>query len=81
MTANIAATGSTAAEVVDVALAGPVRPRGFVGCNGVTVRNMVFLNFFFAFFTTFYVVLFLPTLFSQFHSSRKDNTRAIDPMM
>ena len=37
-----------------------------------------FSNFFFIVFTTFYVVLPLSTLFSQFHSSRKDNTRAID---
>ena len=40
----------------------------------------IFLAFSLLFFTTFYVVLPLSTLFSQFHSSRKDNMRAIDPI-
>ena len=38
-----------------------------------------FSNFFLLFFTTFCVVLPSHVLFSQFHSSRKDKTRAIDP--
>ena len=45
------------------------------------VRNMVFFELFLYYFSPlFYDVLSLSTLFSQFHSSRKDNTRAIDPM-
>ena len=40
----------------------------------------IFRTFSVLFLTTFYVVLPLSTLFSQFHSSRKDNTRAIDPI-
>ena len=40
----------------------------------------IFRTFSLLFFTTFYVVLPLSTLFSQFHSSRKDNTRVIDPI-
>ena len=40
----------------------------------------IFRTFSLLFFTTFYVALSLSILFSQFHSSRKDNTRAIDPM-
>ena len=41
MTVNIAATGSTAGAVSDVALVvalGPTRPRGFVGCDGATLQ-------------------------------------------
>ena len=45
------------------------------------VRNMVFFKLFLYYFSPlFYDVLSLSTLFSQFHSSRKDNTRAIDHM-
>ena len=45
------------------------------------VRNMVFFEpFSVLFFTTLYVVLPSHVLFSQFHSSRKDNTCAIEPM-
>ena len=40
----------------------------------------IFRTFSLLFFTILYVVLPFHVLFSQFHSSRKDNTRAIDPM-
>ena len=43
------------------------------------VRNMAFLNFFFDILHDFICCFTLHILFSQFHSPRKDNTRAIDP--
>ena len=51
------------------------------GWKKLIVRNMVFFELFLCYFSRL-SMLFYPShvLFSQFHSSRKDNTRAIDPI-
>ena len=54
-------------------------PTPETGMNSLS-GTWYFSNFFFVIIMTFYAVLPLSTLFSQFHSSRKDNTRAIDFM-
>ena len=44
------------------------------------VRNMVFFELFLYCFSPLSMLFYPFPLFSQFHSSRKDNTRAIDPI-
>ena len=51
-----------------------------VFCFFPFVRNMVFFELFLCHFSRFSTLFYYPpTLFFQFYSSRKDNTRAIDP--
>ena len=52
---------------------------GRIGLDPILCQEHgIFRTFSLLIFTTFYAVLSLPTLFFQFHSSRKDNTHAID---